>query len=114
MKEVKGQFIIDIMMSLCLLLLLPLDIWFVENKGGFVRNIFRVLTGKNSWVGCQLKHRDAVADVLRPGVLFPSDAFTGHSFSEEMIATADRLYTQDYKVKTDFVTMMKGFRLLGR
>ena len=113
-ENLRRKRLFDMGMSLCLLLLLPIDIWFVESKGGFVRNAFSVLSGKKSWVGCQLRHQDSVADVLRPGVLYPLDAFTGHIFPEDMIATADRLYTQDYKVKTDFVTMVKGFRFLGR
>lgn len=113
-ENLRHKRLFDMGMSLCLLLLLPIDIWFVESKGGFVRNIFSVLSGKKSWVGCQLRNQDSVAGVLRPGVLYPLDAFAGHIFPEDMIATADRLYTQDYKVKTDFVTMMKGFRFLGR
>ena len=100
----------DVCSALLLLLLLPLDIWFVREKGGFVRNIFQVLAGKKSWVGCQLQN----PKYLRPGVLHPVDAFSNHIFSEEMIALADNLYTRDYKVKVDLMTMLKGFRWLGR
>ena len=100
----------DICSALILLVLLPLDIWFVRDKGGFVRNIFQVLAGKKSWVGCSTKEHS----LLRPGVLHPVDAFEDHNFSEEMIALADNLYTRDYKVKVDMMTMMKGFRWMGR
>ena len=100
----------DVCSALVLLLLLPLDIWFVREKGGFVRNIFQVLAGKKSWVGCQLQN----PKYLRPGVLHPVDAFSNHTFSEEMIALADNLYTRNYKVKVDLMTMLKGFRWLGR
>lgn len=100
----------DLCSSLVLLLLLPVDIWFVNGKCGFVRNIFQVLAGKKSWVGCRLQEYP----LLRPGVLHPVDAFSSHTFSEEMVALAERLYTQDYKVKVDVMTMTKGFRLLGR
>jgi len=31
-----------------------------------------------------------------------------------MVATADNLYTRDYKVKVDLMTMIKGFRWMGR
>ena len=113
-ENLRRKRLFDFGMALCLLLLLPLDVWFVDDKGGFVRNIFAVLAGKKSWVGCQLRDNETVSNLLRPGVLYPLDAFAGHAFSEEMIATADRLYTQDYKVKTDFVTVMKGFCWMGR
>ena len=100
----------DICSALVLLLLLPIDIWFVQDKGGFVRNIFQVMAGKKSWVGCQMQ----CPKLLRSGVLHPVDAFANHTFSEEMIALADNLYTRDYNVKVDLMTMMKGFRWLGR
>jgi len=109
-ENLRRKRLFDIGTALSLLVLLPLDIWFVENKGGFVRNIFLVLSGKKSWVGCQMQS----LELLRPGVLYPLDAFAGHVFSEEMVATADNLYTRDYKVKVDLMTMIKGFRWMGR
>ena len=94
-------------------LLLPVDIWFVQDKGGFVRNLFAVLAGKKSWVGCSDASTPAAAH-LKPGVLRPADAFPNNTFSPEMIATAEQLYTQDYAVRQDLLTLVKGFRNLGR
>ncbi|MCQ2284904.1 MAG: glycosyltransferase family 2 protein [Bacteroidales bacterium] len=110
----RNKRLFDVCSALLLLILLPLDIWFVEEKGGFVRNIFAVLSGKKSWVGCQSTTGNPAAETLRPGVLFPSDAFKGREFSSDMMALADRLYTRDYKVRLDFHTMFKAFRQLGR
>ncbi|MCR4681373.1 MAG: glycosyltransferase family 2 protein [Bacteroidales bacterium] len=103
----------DIASALVLLLMLPVDIWFVQDKGGFVRNIFKVLGGKMSWVSCHAID-ESESGFLRPGVLSPADAFRGHDFSGEMLALADNLYKRDYKVKVDAMTMAKGFRNLGR
>lgn len=103
----------DVFSAFCLLLFLALDIWFVKNKGGFVRNIFAVLSGRKSWVGCHLAENNEHAK-LKPNVLTTLDAFQGNHFTSEMIATADELYTRDYQVKLDVHTMLKAFSQLGR
>lgn len=110
----RNKRLFDVGTALVLLLLLIVDVWFVNDKGGFVRNLFAVLVGKKSWVGCQKVENSPAATTLRPGVLFPSDAFKNREFSEEMIALADQLYTRDYKVRVDFATLLNGFRNLGR
>ena len=103
----------DIVSSCVLLLFLWLDIWFVDDKAGFVRNIFSVLGGKKSWVGCKLPSHNEAAK-LKASVLFPTDAFPGNQFTDEMVEAADQLYTRDYKVKLDVITMAKGCGMLGR
>lgn len=106
--------IFDIVSSLLLLLFLIVDVWFVKQKSGFIRNIFQVLSGKKSWVGmCNSYSAGALAQ-LKPGVLHPTDAFKNYQFSKDMLATSDRLYARDYTVKTDLVTLWRGFSHLGR
>ena len=103
----------NIVAALLLLVLLPVDIWFVRKKGGFVRNIFAVLSGRKSWVGFCLPHTDGVLSTLAPGVLTPADTFKNNDFPEEMLKIADQLYARDYTVKNDFVTVWRGFGKLG-
>ena len=103
----------DIVAALLLLVLLPVDIWFVRKKGGFVRNIFHVLSGRKSWVGFCLPHTDGVLSTLAPGVLTPADTFKDNDFPEEMLKIADQLYARDYTVKNDIVTVWRGLNKLG-
>ncbi len=103
----------DVVSACALLIFVWVDVWFVENKSGFIRNIFSVLAGKKSWVGCRLPSNNVSAN-LKPSVLFPTDAFPGNQFTDEMVDAADQLYTRDYQVKLDLMTMTKGFRMLGR
>lgn len=110
----RNKRIFDITTSLTLLLFLFADIWFVDQKLGFIRNIFSVLCGQKSWVGCASQNSSPAAAKLKPGVLHPSDAFKGHHFSKEMVELADQLYTRDYQVSVDIATLSKGFRHLGR
>ena len=103
----------DIVAALTLLVLLPVDIWFVERKGAFVRNIFAVLGGKKSWVGLRPEAHTGDGS-LRPGVLHPADAYPGFVFSDEMLARAEELYVRDYRVWNDVTVVARGFRQLGK
>lgn len=103
----------DVVASLVLLLSLPVSVWFVENRAGFVRNIFAVLRGAKSWVGVKVESMDA-AHLLAPGVLHPADAYPGNVFSDEMIRHIEEIYLRSYSVQTDLTIMAKGFRKAGR
>ena len=109
-RRLKRAF--DIVASILLLLFLWADIWFVNNKKGFVRNIFDVLQGKKSWVGL----REAVSDSefsLRPGVLHPSNAYPGSNFSDEMTRRLEEIYVRNYQVRNDLMILAKGFGMMG-
>ncbi len=103
----------DLCIALFLMLFLGVDVWFVSHKGGFIRNIFAVLSGRKSWVGCHRPTNNQSAG-LKPGILTTLDAFPGNHFTEEMILAADDLYTQNYQLKFDAQTLWKGFAKLGR
>ena len=109
-RRVKRTF--DVVTALLLLLFLAVDIWFVENKGGFVRNLFEVLMGRKSWVGVTTTAQ-ATGLQLRPGVLSPADAYPNSTFSKEMIARTEELYVRNYRVRNDLTIVTKGFRKLG-
>lgn len=103
----------DIIASVVLLLFLVVDIWFVERKGGFVRNLFSVLKGSKSWVG--LRETASESDVLlHPGVLYPADAYPNSDFSEEMTRRLEEIYVRNYQVRNDLTIMAKGFMQMGR
>lgn len=104
----------DLVTSIFLLLFICLDIWFVRNKIQFIRNIFAVMAGKKSWVGCQPLEGEEPLSELRPGVLYPSDAFTFSQADPNIIHKVNVMYMQDYSLLTDFNIMYRGFRHLGR
>ena len=99
----------DIVSSLLLLLLLPLDIWFVDGKGAFVRNLFAVLGGRKSWVG--LRRTSQSKEMTLPeGVLHPADAYPDVAFSDEMLARTEELYVRNYRVWNDVTILARGWR----
>ena len=102
----------DIFAALTLILLLPVDIWFVDHKGPFVRNLFAVLGGRKSWVGLRPESQVS-GDPLPEGVLHPADAYPDCAFSEEMLARTEELYVRNYSVRQDLTVLTGGFRKLG-
>ena len=104
----------DLISSVFLLLFIWFDIWFVHNKGQFIRNIFAVMTGKKSWIGCQPLAGEEPLPELRPGVLYPSDAFTFSQTDSNLIHKVNVMYMQDYSLLTDINIMFRGFKHLGR
>jgi GT2 family glycosyltransferase len=103
----------DIIAAVVLLLFIVIDIWFVEQKGGFVRNLFDVLCGRKSWVGIR-KSASESEKPLPQSVLHPADAYPGNAFSEEMLDRLEEIYARSYSVRNDMSIMVKGFGKLGR
>jgi len=112
-SNLRKKRMFDVFTSLFLLAFLMVDVWLVREKGGFVRNIFQVLSGRKSWVGCQGNEANPATAMLRPGVLSPADRFVNLNLSDEMKQLADTLYTRDYKVMTDASIVLNGVGKLG-
>lgn len=103
----------DVLSSLLLLVFIGIDIWFVEQKGGFVRNLFAVLSGRKSWVGLSVMASDSESSLV-PGVLYPSDAYPNNTFSEEMTRRLEEIYVRNYSVRSDLEILLRGFYVTGR
>ncbi len=108
----RAKWIFDRGMALLFLATLPLVIWLVDQKIGFVRNILGVLLGRRNWVGYHPAepHRSALPK-LRQGVLYPgigtelSDTTTIHHLN--------LLYARDYTIGEDWLIMLTHAALLG-
>ncbi len=112
----RNKRFLDIMVSLTLLTLSPVAVFFIKNPPGLYRNIFLVLIGKYSWVGYkQLNNPETLAlPPIRYGVLNPTDAFRKKSISEETSNWLNLIYARDYFFTTDLSIIFKAFRKLGR
>lgn len=104
----------DAAIASLLLVFCWIGIWGVDNKSGYFKNVFKVLKGEKSWVGCQTVNQNSSLSQLKPGVLIPTDAFKGRQFSAEMLQKAEILYTSNYSVANDFRTLFYGFSQIGR
>jgi GT2 family glycosyltransferase len=107
--------VVDISASFLFLLGLPLLIWRVRSKQGFISNIFRVISGKVTWVGfcTQTAHCTQGLPQLKSGILSPADAFPALTLEEERLRHLNLLYAKNYSVSEDIKILFKGFRNAG-
>ncbi|MFT3885175.1 MAG: glycosyltransferase [Flavobacteriales bacterium] len=105
--------LLDIGVALALLLTLPVNIWFVADKAGYFRNLFRVLGGRRSWVGySSLVDKRLRLPRIRPGVLDPVRA-EGLAPTPLTVQRANLTYAKDYHVWQDLRLVWRGFAGLG-
>lgn len=109
-RRVKRCF--DLVSALFFLISLPLHIWFIKQKKGFIRNIFSVLKGQKSWVGLPQQSEDC--QTIPEGVLCPSDGFDFSQQDESLSHKVNMMYLQDYSVFNDISILWHCFNQLGR
>jgi hypothetical protein len=108
----RNKRFIDIVLSLFFISTLPVFMFAQKNISEFIRNIFRVLRGKISWVGYAGK--SAQLPLIKNGVLNPLDRLHNRINDELTINRLNSLYAKDYRIYTDLNIIRKGWRNLGR
>ncbi|MCA1763520.1 MAG: hypothetical protein LC664_11080 [Flavobacteriales bacterium] len=112
-RRKKGVF--DFVFSLLLLVSLPVSIWFVQNKLGFVKNIFSVLRMKKSWVGYSGKGEIIKGlPKIRIGVLSPLDRVKRARDIEDTARKLNVVYARDYSLRNDIAIVLSEFGQLGK
>lgn len=103
---------LDLVVSILLLPLTPLLIFFIRNPFQYLSNVFMVLFGKKTWVG-YLSHAGITSlPKIRAGVLTPAP---GKNESMEA-ATASKLnlmYAQNYSIGKDLAIIFLSISKLG-
>jgi len=105
---------LDVISSTILLLSLPLTIWFVKEKSNFPKNVWKVLTGKKTWVGYD---QSVIIDHLPPlkaAVLPITTTVSSNSASVEILNQMNQLYAKDYNVWNDLNFILHFFPKLGK
>lgn len=112
----RNKRIFDLMMSLFLLASLPVSIFLVKDKMGYMKNIFLVFAGRRSWTGYACSHNfpgNKLPNIKR-GVLNPTDVFTQIKINDDTIDRLNLLYARDYKLSNELSILYRGFKNLGR
>lgn len=108
----RNKRLLDVLVSLFLILLFWLFIWFQKNKLNFITNTLKVLFGLYSWVGYGKGIRKDLPE-LRPSVLTPADILKGN-LSEDRINKAFLNYSKDYQTENDLHIIYLNFCDLGK
>jgi GT2 family glycosyltransferase len=112
-ENIRSKRLFDFFFSIILLLLSPILLVIIKFKVKFISNLFRILSGKKSFVG-YLNQSDGTKTNLpkiKPGILEP------FSVSEEL--TTDKkeelnlLYAKEYSFIFDFEVLVRKWKLLG-
>lgn len=106
----------DLIASLFLMILFPILVFFLKNKFNALLNIFRVITGINSWIGYYW-HDGIKTDELpqiRKGILSPVDGLEKKNIPEELKIRLNYMYAKDYKITNDLNILLHGALNIGR
>lgn len=111
----RSKRLLDLIISMLLLIFYPIDVFFVKHPLGFLKNIFKVLTGIKSWVGFSKSGAGEIHKLpaIRKGVLNPTDAIKKQHISQDIASSLNILYAKDYKIINDLNIILKGFTKLG-
>ncbi len=104
----------DVASSIILLAGTPILVFMVKHPAQALVNIFRVLTGRYSWVGFHPDPEHLNLPTIKPGILFPSDALGSENASEATLANLNMMYVKNYSVFTDIMILLRNFRQIGR
>lgn len=111
--HIRNKRFLDVIFSVGMLVTLPISIWFVRQKFGFIRNIFSVLFNQKSWVGYHGEQTDNFPKIKK-SVLSPVDGLNVTNLGDATIQHLNLLYAKDYSVYHDLDLIWSGFRDLGR
>ncbi len=110
----RNKRILDIAYSLAFLVLSPILLFFVTEKMGLFRNIFSVIFQKKTWVGYSPISQSANLPKLPSAVLTPIDTLKIKPTEPQTIHRINLFYAKDYSSSSDFDTILRAWRDLGR
>jgi len=112
-KNLRKKRVLDLAISFILLLFLPISLFTVKKRGGFIINIFHVISGIKSWVGYDLQtgSKTMEQDSIQQGVLTPASPYP-HSTGQE-IKHINLSYAKDYRLSKDIEIILKKWKQLG-
>ena len=110
----RNKRLFDLVLSGLIFLSLPFTIFMVKNPWGMIRNIFRVMLGKRSWVGYHPLPNIAKLPKIKKGILFPGDTLRNKNLDEDTLGNLNNLYAKEYRIENDLNIVLKGWRNLGR
>ncbi|NND76800.1 MAG: glycosyltransferase [Flavobacteriales bacterium] len=110
----RNKRILDVLLSMLFLTFYLVLFLFIENKVGFLKNIFLVLLGKRTWVGfCADNDQRLKLPSLKRGVISPINTLKSPETSEATRQKLNIVYARNYKISTDLSIIQKGFSKLG-
>jgi GT2 family glycosyltransferase len=115
-SSVRNKRLTDLLLCGFLIITLPIQLLIVRQKGGLIKNIFRVLLGRKSWVGyANSEELSYKLPSIKPGTLSPldrlsrikSDSPDAFHFDENTVNRLNFFYAKDYHPTVDMDIIWK-------
>ncbi len=90
-------------------------VFFINKPFSFLKNCFKVLSGKYSWIGyCELEDSDANNRLpkIKKGIFDPSDNMSRVGLSEEEKEQLNLMYARDYSLSKDINFFFRALKRL--
>ncbi len=109
----RGKWLFDRLLAMALLITLPITVWLIPRKRGYLRNLMQVLLARKSWVGYHPDDPEkSLLPWVRPGVVFPGMGIPAEE--SNALHHLNLLYARDYRVADDWRLIIQHYRSLGR
>ncbi|MEQ8706374.1 MAG: glycosyltransferase [Phaeodactylibacter sp.] len=113
--SLRNKRVYDALFACFLLLTFPVQVLLVRQPAGLLRNAFRVLIGRYSWVGYAATDKEDLSlPGIRDGVLSPLDSLRIDHVDQGTRQRLNFFYAKDYNTGKDFEICWSGWRNLGR
>ncbi len=107
----RNKRLVDVVFSVCSIIVLPVFIFLQKNPGGFYKNVFVVLMGRKTWVGYATdnKHLPQIKPAVISSTALPAVL---NEQPEESLLKSDERYATGYSALTDLKKISWGFKYL--
>ncbi len=109
----RKKYILDKILSAFFLVFSPLLVLFIENKPGYFKNIFSVLSGRKTWVGYPKQDSHKKLPQIREGVLAPEMLHRHVALTPDLVEQIHLMYARNYKTRNDLLIILKNIPKLG-
>ncbi|MBL4710538.1 MAG: glycosyltransferase [Flavobacteriales bacterium] len=111
----KNKRLLDFVLSILMIILSPILLWFVQRKGNFYPNLFKVMGGSLSFVGFYSSEDITDKNLkVKKGILNPTDLYDSFTLVQENIEQLNFKYGRDYSIFKDLEIVFKNLSHLGR
>jgi GT2 family glycosyltransferase len=114
-QNIRNKRAFDVIVSIVFLLLSPILFIVLKFNFRFFANLFKVISGKNTWVG-YYKQKSTLnkLPIIKNGILTQLDKDSDSNFSNSFVENSNILYAKDYKIWNDLIVLIKGFKKLAK
>lgn len=110
--HLRNKRMVDVFFAGIFILLWPLLAFVVKDPLSFLRNCFRVLGGRRTWIG--YSKPGGGLPPIRPGIVPPYFMIAGYVPDDGICREMDQVYARNHTPGADISLILKNFRFLGK